>query len=186
MMSGNEPILVRGKVSGTVISDFWKWGFSNVLDNTLRGVFAEFLVATALNIDVTGGRKEWDSFDLMCSNGMKVEVKSAAFIQSWEQEELSTIRFSIKATRSWDVKSGYSDCASRQADVYVFCLLMHKDRESINPLDMAQWKFYVLPTKLLNDRFPVAKTISLKKVKELSEEWEYDQLADKIIKESSF
>jgi hypothetical protein len=31
-----------------LVSDFWRWGFSNLTDNTTRGVLAEFLVASAL------------------------------------------------------------------------------------------------------------------------------------------
>jgi hypothetical protein len=31
--------------------------------------------------------------------------------------------------------------AKRQADVYVFALLAHEDRTTIDPLDLDQWKF---------------------------------------------
>ena len=51
----------------------------------------------------------------------------------------------------------------RHADLYVFCLHHHKEKETLNPLDLAQWTFYVLPTARLEsiDRFKDAKTISL-------------------------
>ncbi len=30
------------------VSDFWRWAFSDLRDNTVRGVLAEFIVAAAL------------------------------------------------------------------------------------------------------------------------------------------
>jgi hypothetical protein len=49
----------------------------------------------------------------------------------------------------------------RQADVYVFCLLAHKDKATLDPLDLSQWEFYVLPSKVPDEKLPTQKTISL-------------------------
>jgi hypothetical protein len=55
---------IGGSAGGYTLGDFWAWGYSNILTNNLRGVFAEFLVGTALN--ATGGtRIEWDAFDVL-------------------------------------------------------------------------------------------------------------------------
>lgn len=43
---------------------FWKWAFSDFLSNTLRGVLAEFIVATALGC-AHRPRTEWDAYDLV-------------------------------------------------------------------------------------------------------------------------
>ena len=45
--------------------------------------------------------------------------------------------------------------------MYVFCLLKGKDRESIDPLDVEQWEFYVLSTSELDRIVPTQKTIRL-------------------------
>ncbi len=65
------------------------WAYSNLLTNITRGLFAKFLVGTALGA-VEGTRTEWDSFDLLYQ-GAKIEVKSSAYLQSWPQEKPSAI-----------------------------------------------------------------------------------------------
>jgi hypothetical protein len=98
-----------------------------------------------------------------------VEVKSSAFVQSWKQNNHSRIEFGIGKRSAWDAKTNkLSDEARRHADVYVFALLHHKDRQSINPMDLAQWEFYVVPTKLLNERHPEQEKIGLTSVKKLA------------------
>ena len=37
----------KGETIGTVL-DFWKWAYSDLLDNAQRGILAEYLVANAL------------------------------------------------------------------------------------------------------------------------------------------
>lgn len=56
----------------------------------------------------------------------------------------------------------------RRSDVYVFCLLHHQDKQTLDPLDLDQWTFYVLPTRVLDERCPVQKTIRLSSLKRLS------------------
>lgn len=63
------------------VLDFWQWGFTDILTNSLRGVFGEFLVGAAIGAQ-NGSRIEWDSYDLKYKD-TKIEVKSAAYIQAW-------------------------------------------------------------------------------------------------------
>ena len=94
---------------------------------------------------------EWDATDLRTSAGLRVEVKSSAYVQSWKQERLSTISFGIKPTLGWD--GGTNTWATerrRQADVYVFCVFTATDKTTANPLDLDRWDFYVLSTDRLN------------------------------------
>lgn len=139
---------------------FWEWAYGDLLSNTIRGVLAEYIVATALGIHDTK-RVEWDQYDLKIGD-VKVEVKSAAYVQTWEQTRLSTIKFGIRPTKGWDSRTNISaTIAQRSADVYVFCLLEGEDRDHINPLDVAQWKFYVLSRHELDRQVPEQKTIGL-------------------------
>ena len=80
---------IPGTVGEQTVGDFWAWAYSSILTNITRGLFAEFLVGTALGA-VEGTRTEWDSFDLLCGDA-KIEVKSSAYLQSWPQDELSKI-----------------------------------------------------------------------------------------------
>lgn len=49
----------------------------------------------------------------------------------------------------------------RNSHIYVFCLLKHQDKTTVNPLDLSQWVFYVLPTNVLDENKPKQKTITL-------------------------
>jgi hypothetical protein len=135
------------------------------------------LVASALNV-ADGVRVEWDAFDLVTKSGVTIEVKSAAYIQTWHQAKLSTIGFSIAKSQAWDANTNkFSPEKLRQADVYVFCLLDHKDQRTVDPLDMTQWQFYVLATKKLNETCGDLKRLSLKRLLELEPEVaKYEQL----------
>lgn len=127
----------------------------------MRGLVAEFLVARALET-VSSARVEWDAVDVVTPDGIKVEVKSSAWLQSWHQDRLSAIGFGIAPTAAWEPKTNrFETERKRQADVYVFCLLDHKDKQTVDPLDVDQWRFSVLPTRELDRRCRVQKRISL-------------------------
>jgi hypothetical protein len=118
-------------------------------------------VARALGLDA-GVRDEWQAFDLQTA-GKKIEVKSAAYVQSWGQKELSKIVFSTRQTLAWDAKTGaFAKESKRQADIYVFALLAHREKETIDPLNLDQWEFYVLPTSALDDFTGCRHSITLK------------------------
>lgn len=159
-LTGSENFIFGDMSIGKILSDFWAWNSSDLLNNTLRGALAEFIVATALNIDTEVCRKDWAAYDLETSSGIRIEVKSSAYLQSWNTNRISDIRFSIKPTRAWDVENSYSDEIKRQSDVYVFCLYASKIKED-TPLLLDRWEFYVLPTSTLDQRCGSQKTISL-------------------------
>ncbi|WP_236735154.1 hypothetical protein [Mycolicibacterium elephantis] len=160
--------------------EFWEWAYGDLLANTTRGVLAEYIVAKALGICDTK-RVEWDQYDLEI-DGVKVEVKSAAYVQTWKQPQLSKIAFGIRPAKGWDARTNTSAAsAQRSADVYVFCLLKAEDREHIDPLDVEQWTFWVLPTSELNRKVPAQKTIRLRSLIALHpHECTYDELKDAI------
>ena len=159
---GDEPFEFNGSPLPINLLSFWQWSSSDIVGNALRGILAEYIVASSVGMS-SGIRTEWDVFDIETPEGIKVEVKSAAFVQSWKQKKHSTIQFSIRPTQGWDSESNERISeVRRQADVYVFCLLKHKEQSSINPLNMDQWLFYVLPTNTLNQSVGTQKTITLK------------------------
>lgn len=47
-LTGNEEFTLHGSSAGITIKDFWSWAYSDLLDNTQRGVMAEFLVYSSL------------------------------------------------------------------------------------------------------------------------------------------
>ncbi|GAA1460884.1 hypothetical protein NE857_09855 [Nocardiopsis exhalans] len=164
--SGDEPIMVGDQAAGS-LQAFWSWAYSDLADNTARGILAEYLVATALNA-ADGTRREWDSVDIRTTEEWRVEVKSSAYLQTWDQKELSKISFSIGPSAGWDARTNTQDTEKRRnSDAYVFCVLHHQDKPSLDPLDLGQWTFYVLPTRVLDEQRPEQQTIALSSLLEL-------------------
>lgn len=166
--SGNEPFHINGLDLPDKLLSFWQWSSSELVGNSLRGILAEYIVASALGC-TSDVRQEWDAYDIQTQDGLKVEVKSGAYLQSWSQEKLSSIQFGIKPTYGWDAKTNtVTENKTRQSDVYVFCLLKHKDKNTIDPMNVAQWEFYILPTFVLNREVNEQATIALSSLKKLN------------------
>jgi hypothetical protein len=166
---GTSSFQLAGKPLAKKLADFWQWSTSDLVSNATRGVLAEYIVAMALDCDLKGVRNEWQAWDLTMKDGTKIEVKSAAYIQSWAQREFSEISFSVKKSLAWDRDSNLpAKEATRKADFYVFALLAHQDKETIDPLNLDQWRFYVVPTQKLDERKRSQHSIMLKALEELS------------------
>jgi len=134
--------------------DFWSWNTSDLLNNAMRWKLAEFIIAKALWIANTF-RIEWDEYDLVY-NDLKIEIKSWAYIQSWEQDKYSNIVLTVKPTKDYN----WTDF-KRQSDIYIFAILSYKDAKTINPLKLEQWDFYIMKTSILNEKLWEQKTIGL-------------------------
>ena len=180
-LSGEEMIVSANGEPISKLLDFWRWAYSDLVGNAERGVLAEYLVACALNINHKE-RIAWDKYDLMTNDGISIEVKTSAYIQTWHQKSLSKLVFSIQPTFGWDSHTNeFSTKKQRQADVYVFCVHEHKYQATINPLDLSQWAFYLLPTKILNYKFGDQKTASLSSLIDAgAEQCSYDNLKNRI------
>lgn len=163
-LTGNEEFALHGKGAGITVLDFWRWAFSDLIDNTQRGVMAEFLVYSSLNRTTpdTQRRENWLPFDVMSPSGRRIEVKSAAYIQAWTPENIfAQIRFDIGKKLAWDNATATSaNVAKRNCDLYVFCLFTAKTKD-VPLLDLDYWDFYVLPTSVLDEKVPNQKGIAL-------------------------
>ena len=167
LCSGDEPFHGQETTQPLQLNDYWRWSASMLLDNTVRGILAEFLVASALD-QHRNPRREWDEADVFMESGTKIEVKSAAYVQSWEQSEYSKIIFGIAPHGIWDATTGkYSEIQKRSAQIYVFCVFNRKEAP-FDPLDLSAWDFYVIPTKVLDLKMSTQKSIGLSSLKKLS------------------
>lgn len=181
LKSGSETLSHEGKPLPYDLINFWRWSVSDLLSNATRGRFAEYVVATATGVDLQLPRDEWAAFDLITPDGIKIEVKSSAYIQSWHQKELSKISFSTKAAYVWDSETNtQATVASRSADVYVFCLLHHDNKQTCDPLNLDHWEFYVVATKDLNSYTRSVSSITLNSLKKLTRTISYDQLSEEV------
>ena len=159
--SPDEPIHCAGEPLGACVGDFWRWYASDLAGNALRGVLAEYLVARAVGAP-SAVRMEWDACDVVSPTGVRIEVKSAAFLQSWAQHRLSAIGFDVGRRLPWFAETAtYGAERCRTADVYVFALLHEKEKSRLDPLDVAQWTFFVLPRLVLDETCGEKKRIGL-------------------------
>lgn len=163
LMTGDEPIVG----TDASVRDFWAWALSNLRTNTVRSLLGEYLVARAVN--ASGHQRiEWDSFDVRIPEG-RIEVKSSAYLQAWEQRRPSKVAFSGLLARTWTPRDGYSQTPGYNADAYVFALLAASTHDLYHALDTEQWQFWVLPAAVVaaNGR----KSMGLATVKRLADGW---------------
>ena len=181
-LEGNEPFRLGDEPQLHTIHDFWSWSVSDLVSNATRGRLAEYIVAKACSIDTTCPRDEWAPVDLVSPDGISIEVKSAAYIQSWYQKQYSKISFDVRKTLKWNPDTNQmANEPCRAADVYVFALLAHKDQSTIDPLNLDQWDFYVLPTCVLDARKRSQHSITLPSLVKLDAgPYSFTELADQV------
>lgn len=143
-LSGDEEL-----AAGITVRDFWSWGFSDLRLNTVRGMLAQFLVARALG-DERVTDEGWGNFDVLTPEGIRVEVKSSGYLQSWRQRRVSSIAFGGLTGRAWSETEGQATERSVRADVFVFAVHTCRDPASYDMLDLSAWEFRVLPGTLVN------------------------------------
>ena len=156
-LTGNERFRGAGIESPPSLADFWRWSASCLMDNTARGLVAEFLVATALKGYICDRpRVEWDPYDFVVEiDGRRVslEVKSSAYVQAWRQKRYSNLEFEIRPTVKWDPEAGTYSSKPCRADIYVFCALVEKNiSEHAAALNTDNWRFRVVPKEELPDQ----------------------------------
>ena len=152
------------------LPDFHRYGYSNLLNTTTRGHLAEYIVAQAAGVDTNRARMEWHPYHLLTTGGVKIEVKSSAYVQAWQQPKSLTetsIRFSIAQSRAGEAQTGvYAAEFKRQADLYVFALYEPKDKkDNANFLDTQHWRFWVLLAAELDEKCGTQRSLGLERLK---------------------
>lgn len=167
MYDGNEKLTFKNKELDGSILDFWSWAYSDLIQNMNRGAFAEYIVLKAMNSQCNDNsshlnfRISMGAYDLLSPEGIRVEVKSSAYIQSWTSDRVAKISFRIAPAKAVDDYGNYSSSSKyrRHSDVYVFCVWTARSK-SQNILDLSLWDFYVIATKTLDEKIPNQKTIT--------------------------
>jgi hypothetical protein len=166
-------------MDGLTISDFWSWAYSDVFSNRNRSIFAEFLVGAALGVLATP-RIEWDAYDLIY-RGKKIEVKSSAYLQSWQQNKPSRIVYDISRKKSWDAATNeYSLEPIYAADCYIFCLYAETDPDKVNVLDVAAWQFFVVLTEQIEKELATQNSVGIKRIQAICDPVRFSDLKPRI------
>ena len=110
-------------------------------------------------------------------------MKSAAYIQSWNQKRLSKISFSIRKSRKWTPGKRYEP-ANRRADIYVFCLFKHTDKETADPMNLSQWVFFTVNTNDIDAYTRSQTSITLNSLLKLARSVDYKSLRDDVLEKA--
>lgn len=142
--TGDEHFTFEDMPVNLLLSDFWKWSTSNLSNTALLKDLAEYIVSSAIGCDARSDEPHY----LEC-NGHKIHVSASGYVE----EKANRLR-----------SPSFSTC--EDADCHIFCLLEHLNRETVNPLHLEQWTFFILPTSSVEGQLPVALTVNA--VKRLS------------------
>ena len=181
LMTGDEKFTNNKIETDLSIGEMWRWKYSDIYD--LHEVIAEYIVEKTLKLKRSQNIGEWKLFDIKYKN-KRIEVKETSYFHSWNkpgQKRSEQRRFGITKACPRDRKSDSKK--ERQNDLYVFCLNTGYERKDSNPMELKNWKFYVVPTIIINEKFYNNKTISLSKVKKLTDSVNYNDLKQKIDEE---
>jgi hypothetical protein len=159
------------RLTDASILNFWQWAYSDLTNNVNRGVFAEWMVAKLLGIEQLESRLAWQPWDIETPNGVRIEVKAAAYVHAWTPGESDddaarvqspTVVFSSLRTHLWTdhLQRDVANDLTYNADLYVFCLQAHPGRHEWDGLDLGQWEFYVLPKSALEDHGTTSMRLS--------------------------
>lgn len=154
------------------IGRFQNWALGNLVWNTNRGIFAEWLVGQALGvIGEDEARDEWGECDLYY-RGMKIEVKASGRGQAWKQDRPSTPEFTVRPIKqTWDKRTNEwtdHEPPARVADIYVFCLHEPFPATDDDVRDSSFWKFWIVSKQTLDDQLGSQEKVRLSRLRDLA------------------
>ena len=77
--------------------------------------------------------------------------------------------FDIGKKRAWEAATNtYSSAPTRYADCYVFCLVTSTDPAKQDPLDLGNWRFWILATTTIDATLGDQKSMSLSTLEKLT------------------
>jgi hypothetical protein len=155
----------NAELQNASLMDFWKWAFSDLCDDDVKGIFAEWLVLKLLGIP--GIRRiSWANSDIITPEGVRIEIKSSSYWQSWKLlDETGALRPTPLYPISPKTQIRFAGLRAREAvtvpnstepqllksHVYVFAFQNEKDNERWNAMDLSQWEFYALPVSTVRE-----------------------------------
>ena len=105
-------------------------------------------------------------------------------IQSWAQRRDSTITFDVHPTLGWNPDTAnLGPSAADNLMHNVFALIEHRDRGTIDPLNVEQWLFHVIATRVLDATLGSQKSVSIKGLRRLKPKLVRFGSIDKAIRE---
>jgi hypothetical protein len=160
---------------GASLLDFWRWAFSDLCDDDLKGIFAEWMVRVLLRLPADGARRiSWANSDIILPSRARIEVKASALWQSWKLWnedgrakgaqpaviDPQRIRFGDLQARTAVAAATPDSARSFKSDIYVFCMNTQTDPKLWDAWKLSDWEFYVMTKEQLST-LKIGKSISL-------------------------
>ena len=165
LLTGEEQFTFNGDSIGFTILDFWRFQHSNIWND--QEEVAEFIVAKTLGQNAPHNKNGWTLWDINYK-GKRIEVKETGYYHSWRTDGKVSQQRTFGITKAYSRYKDHHSEFKRQNDIYVFCLIIGETKDASNPLDLDNWRFWVVPTSTINRLCGDNKSISLGRVKRIT------------------
>lgn len=174
-----EEMRLRGNadlIAEANLLNFWQWAFTEMCDDSTRGVFAEWMVRMLLGLPCASEQRvSWANSDIILENGTRIEVKSSALVEAYKTfdehgvrfadlslaiKDPKKVRFGRLRARNSLILAPETDPKTFKSDLYVFCFQAQPDPAVWDAWDLSQWEFYVMSRQELEER-KIGNSISL-------------------------
>ncbi len=155
----SDTLLGPPSLQNVALVDFWRWAFSDLCDDDIKGIFAEWLVHKLLGVE-SSRRVSWANSDVVTAGLVTLEVKATSYWQSWKvinqhgqpyakplyevPADDSKVRFGGLAARDSTRAADMSTSPVLKSQLYVCAFQHEKDITRWNAMDLSQWEFYIL------------------------------------------
>ena len=148
-----------------------------LVQNSLRGLLVEAMIALALEPDWRWCGGDWGSWDFDRADGLRLEVKQSSYRQTWDPPSHGRVvpSFDIRERSGRWEGAAFIEERGRPAQIYVFAYHGVRD-QTADHRDPRQWVFYVVPTTQL----PSLQRLSLAAVQRLHPGCTFDQLGEEV------
>lgn len=166
----SDASIAKARITGRLMEDVFG---SDLIDNHLRGLWAEYMVAEATGAEVVGGG--WHAWDLQFGGDhdpdrIRIQVKNSARTQTWNKRSrvLSEIVWYPSARMRPEYIGPGKDIPCDEpygflCDVFVFCEHWRKWDQGPDHRDPGQWNFYIVSRGQLLKQYPNAESGSERK-----------------------
>jgi hypothetical protein len=138
------------ETSSAYIAEFWKWGASDLASEPIPQSLAEFIVAKALGIPISGTRSFTQAAKFTTELNCQVEVRSWSFINKKKEIEPSNLSFKIpRINKDLPYQRSFRPGPKAHPDIYVFAMFVHNVPATADPLNPDQWLYYVISANSL-------------------------------------
>lgn len=130
-----------------------------LVTNAFRGMLVEAMLAQVLEPGWRWCSKDWESHDFESADGVRLEVKQSAALQSWnaESSKPGTGRFDIAPRKVRWEGAGRIKAAGRHASIYVFAWHPVTDPVTADHRLAEQWLFYPVAERNLPKQHTIAR-----------------------------